>query len=141
MQDNNNNNNGGPQIPSNGWGEWRYYVLEKLKDQQKTIEDLRKENSDLQLSMELMREKKLEQRHEELKKKVISLKEAADSMQETVDAMQQERRERSKNSRRLWLAIIQGFVGLVLGLLSFLENGCSNTRSADRQVPVNERSK
>lgn len=127
------------QIPSNGWGEWRYYVLEKLKDQQKTIEDLRKENSDLQLSMELMREKKLEQRHEELKRKVVALKEAADSMQETVDAIQQERREKSKNNRRLWLAIIQGFVGLVLGLLSFLENSCSKT--IDRSVPVNERSK
>lgn len=129
------------QIPSNGWGEWRYYVLEKLKDQQKTIEDLRKENSDLQLGMELMREKKLEQRHEELKKKVFALKEAADAMQETVDAIQQERREKSKNTRRLWLAIIQGFVGLVLGLFSFLENTCSNSKTIDRSTPVNEKSR
>lgn len=136
MPDDNNIN---PQIPSNGWGEWRYYVLERLKDQQKTIEDLRKENSELQLSMELMREKKLEQRHEELKKKVFALKEAADSMQEAVESIQIEQRERNRNTRRLWLAIIQGFVGLVLALFSFLETTCSN--SMNRQQTVNERSK
>lgn len=137
MPDDNNNMNA--QIPSNGWGEWRYYVLERLKDQQKTIEDLRKENSELQLNMELMREKKLEQRHEELKKKVFALKEAADSMQEAVESIQLEQRERNRNTRRLWLAIIQGFVGLVLGLFSFLESTCSN--SMNKQSTVNERSK
>lgn len=137
MPDDNNINS---QIPSNGWGEWRYYVLERLKDQQKTIEDLRKENSELQLSMELMREKKLEQRHEELKKKVFALKEAADSMKEAVESIQIEQREKSRNARRLWLAIIQGFVGLVLALFSFLENSCSGN-SMNKQQTVNERSK
>lgn len=137
MPDENNNNNN--QIPSNGWGEWRYYVLERLKDQQKTIEGLREENSELQLNLKLMSEKKLEQRHEELKKKVFALKEAADSMQEAVESIQLEQKERNRNTRRLWIAIIQGFVGVVLGLLSFLENSCSN--SMNRQTTINERSK
>jgi transcription initiation factor TFIIIB Brf1 subunit/transcription initiation factor TFIIB len=113
-------------VPTNGWGEWRYYVLEKLKDQQETIEHLRKENADLQLNMSLMREKKLEQRHEELKRRVHALTETAEVMKTTVDLFKEERKDKRLKERKLWLAVIQGFVAIVIALVSAVGKGCAS---------------
>jgi cation transport ATPase len=119
-------------IPTNGWSEWRYYVLEKLKDQQETIEVLRKENTDLQLNMHLMREQKLEKRHEDLKRRVQALTDTADALNAAVaqlkeerKEMQAERREKRRDGKKLWLAIIQGFAAILIALLSFLGKACS----------------
>ncbi len=122
--------------PTNGWGEWRYYVLEKLKDQQETIEQLRKENADLHLNMHVMREKKLEQRHEELKRKVQALKETADTIEETMNLFKEERREKKQGSRKLWLSIIQGFVAIILGVLSLLGKSCSKEDDQKQKSPA-----
>ena len=123
------------QVPTNGWGEWRYYVLEKLKDQQETIERLNKDNADLQLHMQIMREKKLEQRHEDLKRRVAVLKETADDLSITVKDFKNEKRDKLKSEKALKAAIIQGFIALIISIGGIFLKQCSSQKDTDVKKP------